>query len=371
MLKAKKLDRTCRRIKAEIEASGLGGQRLAGYRELAMELGVCRQTVQHALDVLEAEGVLERRHGSGTFALTPQQTSNRNRVKHLAVIVNAKRLSDLSQVAIAEISAGIACRARAAGMTVRTLEWDDASSRDALEDSGEMRRMDGFVFVRFMRHDLAHRLIRLRRRPIVVVDQDGQGMPVTMVNDDTFPGARAAVRHLIALGHRRVAFLDIDDRARWNSCKFAGYRAALKDMEASEDERLIVAPQASVSAAQSDLEQAVDRAVEHLLGLSDPPTALFAYDDRRAVAAMASLRRRGLEPGVDMAVAGFGDTAVRAGLCDDLTSCRIPFRKMGERAVRAVLDPPFDAGRQGTVFVRDRLMPRASTLGAARLAASA
>ncbi len=358
-----KLDETCRRIRADIERNRLWGRRLAGYRAMADDLGVCRQTVQRALDVLEAEGVLERLHGSGTFALTPSEQDLRSRVRSLAVIVNAHALSRLSRVAIAAILDGLAFRARSAGIAVRTLEWDDPESRAELADTRAMRRVDGFVFVRFMRHDVVDELMRLRRRPVVVVDQDCQNMPVTVVNDETFPGARSLVRHLLGLGHRRVAFLDIDDRARWNSCKFAGYAAALKDFGVAEDPRLIVAPRASVSAAQEDLDREVDHAVERLLGLPDPPTALFAYDDRRALAAMASLRRRGVEPGRDMAVAGFGDTAVRGGFCDDLTSCRIPFRKMGELAVRAALQPPFAAGRQGTVFVQDRTVARASTMG--------
>ncbi len=322
------------------------------------------QTIQRALDVLEADGVVERRHGAGTFALTPGQKKQRSRVRTVGVIANTHALSVPSQAAIADIKKGIASRARPASIDLKIYEWRNEKDRGALEDTREIRGLDGFIFIRFMRHDLVHRLIRLRGKPIVVVDQQCQGLPVITVNDETFPGSLAVTRHLISLGHRRIAFLDIDDRSGWNSCKYAGYRAAMDEQGLPDDGDLVVAPPVSVASTQDILEREVDRAIDQALGLPDPPTALFAYDDRRALAAMKSLKKRGIEPGVDMAVAGFGDTAFRAGLCSDLTSCRIPFRKMGEKAILAVLEHHFETGRNGTVYVQDRLMQRSSTLGA-------
>ena len=362
--RAKKLDETCRRIREEIERGGLWGQRIAGYRRLAVSLGVSGQTVQRALDILEAEGVVERRHGSGTYALTPQQKAERSRVNTVGVIANTQALSVPSQAAIADIKKGIASRAHPVNIDLKIYEWGNQKDRDTLEDTRQIRGLDGFIFIRFMRHDLVHRLMRLCGKPIIAVDQSCQGLPVITVNDETFPGSLAVTRHLISLGHRRVAFLDIDDRTGWNSCKYAGYRSAMHEQGLAVDDGLVAAPPVSVISSQEVLERAVDRSVEKVLGLPDPATAFFAYDDRRALAAMKSLRQRGLEPGRDIAVAGFGDTAIRAGLCADLTSCRIPFQKMGEEAMLAMIDRPFEPGRQGAVFVRDRLMKRASTLGA-------
>jgi DNA-binding LacI/PurR family transcriptional regulator len=195
---------------------------------------------------------------------------------------------------------------------------------------------------------------------VVVVDEPPRGLPVVSVTDDSFHGAQLVTRHLLKLGHRRIAFLDVGDREAWNSAKHGGYRSALEDAGVPADERLTVAPALNVPAVSPEAPRLVDAAVGELLSLPDPPTAIFAYDDRRAVLVLDSLRRQGLAPGRDISVAGFGDTASRTGTCDSLTSCRIDFRKLGCEAVRAALRPAVP-GEGRFLTVPDRLTVRSST----------
>ena len=82
--------------------------------------------------------------------------------------------------------------------------------------------------------------------------------------------------------------------------------------------------------------------------------------DRRAVLVLESLKQRGLAPGRDISVAGFGDTASRSGACDSLTSCRIDFAKLGREAVRAALSPSV-RGEGRFLTIPDRLVVRSST----------
>ena len=120
-------------------------------------------------------------------------------------------------------------------------------------------------------------------------------------------------------------------------------------------EELLALPQ-----APQPKEEYAELAAERLLDLDDPPTAIVASRDHRALTLIEVLERRGLEVGRDISVAGFGDTAIRTGLGDRLTSCRIYPRKFGSEAVRAALEP---GGRSEgrTIIVPDRLMIRAST----------
>jgi LacI family transcriptional regulator len=192
------------------------------------------------------------------------------------------------------------------------------------------------------------------------VDEPIHGQPVVWVTEDSFSGAKDVTKHLIKLGHRKIAFLDVDDRQRWNPTKHAGYCAALEEAGLPVEEHLTLAPPIGVPANTPDAPQLVDEAVGSLLSLGNTPTAICAYDDRRAVLVVESLRRRGLEPGRDVSVAGFGDTASRLGLCDELTSCRIDFRRLGREAVRGALRP-MTAGEGRSVMVQDRLVVRSST----------
>ena len=101
-------------------------------------------------------------------------------------------------------------------------------------------------------------------------------------------------------------------------------------------------------------------ALERLLGLPDPPTALLGFDDSRALAALGELNRHGRKAGEDFALAGMGDGAIRRGECDWLTSTRTYPRKMGAAALRAALEGGLPSeGR--TIIVPNRLYIRRST----------
>mgnify|MGYP000963275363 CR=1 FL=1 len=356
---------TREQLERMIREQKLAGRRLLGYRQLAAKMGVCQQTLQRALAAMEADGLIERRHGSGTYVLDDGQRRARAAARSLALVVRTRPREAEGWSQVADMVAGIRAQAGRAGTRCELLAWEDAGDAGRLLDNREMRAHAGFLLVRFGPPRLVSRLLALRAGPVVMVDEPTRGLPAVLVGDDSFTGARAVARHLLGLGHRRIAFLDVGDRQQWNPDKHAGYVAALEDAGAPVDARLTVAPALGVPADYSKAPALVDAAVGELLALAEPPTAIFAYDDRRALLVMESLRRRGLEPGRDVAVAGFGDTASRLGICDSLTSCRIDFRRMGREAVRAALRPAEPAeGR--FVLVPDRLVVRSSTAGVKR-----
>jgi DNA-binding LacI/PurR family transcriptional regulator len=102
------------------------------------------------------------------------------------------------------------------------------------------------------------------------------------------------------------------------------------------------------------------RAAHRLMDRPHPPTAIVGFDDTWALPAAQALRERGLQPGAEVSVAGYGDRAYRMGRCATLTSCRIDARKMGRTALRLALERvrPDEAR---TVIVRDRPVFREST----------
>jgi LacI family transcriptional regulator len=372
-------DETCRRVRELIESHKLWGRQLAGERAVAEEVGVSRMTLRHVLARLEAEGLLERRHGAGTFVRARAASARAKRTANLAVLAYSHHESAEGWDFRAEMIRGILGGAGGARARCTVLALDRPEESARIADSREMRRFDGFISVGVDRHELLAGLVALRRGPVVLLDGYVRGLPVVTVVDAGHQGMRTVTRHLLGLGHRRIAFLDCHNRELNNPEKFGGYRSALAERGIAFDEDLVAVPPhpddaytAADPGRQKQLEAFCAAALGRLLALSAPPTAIIGFDDRRALLVLQELERRGLRAGEDLSVAGFGDQAARRKLCDRLTSSRIYPRKMGRAAVAAAAAAAAGpAGAEGrTIFIPTRLMVRGTTCPAAPAAPS-
>lgn len=132
---------------------------------------------------------------------------------------------------------------------------------------------------------------------IVCVDRPAVGLDVDSVVSTNRLGATEAVRHLVAGGHRRIAFLG--DRAGIATAheRYTGYTEALAESGSDADPALVVQGLADSPAA--------DGAVTALLGLPDPPTALFTAQNLITIGAVRALRRLRAQDRV--ALVGFDD----------------------------------------------------------------
>ncbi|MEV6039983.1 LacI family DNA-binding transcriptional regulator [Nonomuraea sp. NPDC052116] len=184
-----------------------------------------------------------------------------------------------------------------------------------------------------------------------LLDLHGQGVPVVLINTlgshfdlpsveaDNYEGARGAVRHLLDLGHRRIASLAgpmtypcCQDRQR-------GYEDALAEAGVPIDASLT---------AQSAFEPPRARElVRELLDRADRPTAVFAHNDVTAYAAMEAAADRGLRVPEDLSVVGFDDIPSSAHVKPALTTVGQPFEAMGQQAARmllAIVSPESEPG---------------------------
>jgi DNA-binding LacI/PurR family transcriptional regulator len=335
-------------------------------RELAREIGVCRVTVRRVLADLEREGHLERRHGAGTFVAGRQAGRGRTRTARLAVIAARDYRALPGWDLRKEMLAGLADGSRRMAAELAEIRLDRPDEAALLASANEMRRFDGFVSLGVDDPDLLARLTALDRGPAVLLDGYVRGLPLTMVVDAGLEGMREVTRHLLALGHRRIGFIDCFNRAVNNPEKFAGYRAALLERGLAVDDELVAVPAAEDGLYDAEpfgayaVDGFVASAVRRLLALPEPPTAIIGFDDGRALPAVREAERLGRSVGRDFSVAGFGDQAIRRGWSERLTSSRIYPRKMAQEAVRAALsgERPREAR---TVFVPTRLFIRAST----------
>ncbi|RME99967.1 MAG: LacI family transcriptional regulator, partial [Chloroflexi bacterium] len=192
------------------------------------------------------------------------------------------------------------------------------------------REVDGLLLLgRAHMEQTTIALLKKEDIPFVVVGRRVEDPTVSYVTPDHAAGALAVTRHLIELGHRRIAFTTRDVLGITSRERLASYRQALTEAGIPIDENLIV---------PSSPEPGDDyRAMNTLLDLPNPPTAVFAIHDTVAMECLRAATDRGLRVPDDVAIAGFDNW--RAGLTSHppLTTIHPPLRDVGFRATEILL----------------------------------
>jgi len=171
---------------------------------------------------------------------------------------------------------------------------------------------------------------------------------------DNERGTHLATEHLIALGHKRIAFFG--GHRDSSSCRQrrAGYR------EAMQAAGLAVAPHWEVECMPTRLDAA--RCAEALFAADPAPTAAVCYNDAVALGLMHGLVERGLSPGREFALTGFDDIAEAALATPSLTTLAAAPRARGRQAAQMLLDRLRDPDAEARRIVAPvRLVTRASS----------
>ena len=166
--------------------------------------------------------------------------------------------------------------------------------------------------------------------PFVVFD------PTTELPDDVpfvgatnWSGGRAAARHLIELGHRRIAMIAGPEHVLFCAARLDGYRSALAAAGLPAESRFVV----HAELTREDGREAARR----LLALPERPTAVFASNDLQAIGVYQAARDAGLRIPEDLSVVGFDDLPVVAWVDPPLTSVHQPLTEMAVAATELAL----------------------------------
>lgn len=146
--------------------------------------------------------------------------------------------------------------------------------------------------------------------------------------DDRY-GAWLATRHLIQMGHQRIAFICSSHSIPDSVDRLRGYRDALKEFQIELDEKLI-------AYGEPD-EVGGEQAMTELLGRGRNFTAIACYNDSTAAGAMAVLSDNGIEVPQDMSLVGFDDVLISRYLRPRLTTIRYPVVAMATQAAQLAL----------------------------------
>ena len=188
--------------------------------------------------------------------------------------------------------------ARSRGVVVLTGSLDEDPAREReLVSAFTSRRVDGLIIMPAGR-DHAYLLPERRAgTPIVFVDRTPGIADADVVLSDNSGGARSAVDHLVAGGHRAIGFLGDLAGIATAEQRFGGYLEAMAQAGLPVDDRHVVHDAATVAQAES--------AALGMLTGSEPPTALFTAQNLITIGAVRALRRLGRQH--EVAVVGFDD----------------------------------------------------------------
>jgi GntR family transcriptional regulator, arabinose operon transcriptional repressor len=332
------------------------GDRMPSEAELVHAYGASRITVGRAVRELQAEGLVERRAGSGTYVRGRQVSG---------AFSFGLLIPDLGETDVFEpICQGMMASplAREHALLWGSLHASDTSKAErALQLCRQYiaRAVSGVFFAPLeltaAKDDVNRRIadaLDEARIPVVLLDRTVVPYPRRghhdLVGIDNRRAGYVITDHLLRLGCRRIAFVGEPNAAATVDAREAGYREALYTSDAAVDRALI---------HRLDPDDAT--AVRALMQ-SARPEAVVCANDRTAGRLMHTLRALGFVVPRDVRLVGIDDVPYASLLPVPLTTLRQPTRQIGEAAIATMLErvarpdlPPRDVLLQCELIVRE------------------
>ncbi len=173
--------------------------------------------------------------------------------------------------------------------------------------------------------------------PLVLIDPGSDAGGVHSVSIANREGAEVMVRHLLQLGHRRIAMITGPARNTDAEQRREGYRSALRDAGADSSADLEIPGDFSEPSGYD--------AAARLIDLSPTPSAVFAANDYMAIGVLGGLSDAGIRVPQDMAVVGFDDIAMARYLNPPLTTMHVDAYHLGLRAAELIVTADVAAPR--------------------------
>lgn len=298
------------------------GDRLPTFAELRTQHGVTLSTVERVYGLLEDEGLIERRHGSGTYV-----AERRNPLTGNIGFVGGTFVNPHESSFKAHVMQGVQQAADAAGQHLLYLGTDYSLNVRAFS------KVDGVLIcnIEDARPVLRELPPELPRVALLNIN-DG----ITSVVADDYRGGKMAVEHLVSLGHRRIACL-MEKMPSLPRRRFAGYSDGLLEAGIEADSHWI---RLTKSTQNSDKVQPYLEWGRREMGLWLEEgfgelhcTAIFVQNEMAAIGVMQILQQEGWKVPQDISVMGFDGTELCNYAVPRLCAVEVPLVQIGAQAV--------------------------------------
>jgi DNA-binding LacI/PurR family transcriptional regulator len=238
---------------------------------------------------------------------------------------------ELESMWAVEIIRGVeqVARQHRVGVVVSQFGLHDSTGATALEDTVDRRPRCVLSVAQLSQAERDE--LSAKGIPFVVFDPTAE-LPedVPFVGATNWSGGRSAARHLIGLGHRRIAMISGPEHVLCCAARLDGYRSAMSAAGLAVDPDLIVR-------ANLTKEDGYAAAVGLLARPGDRPTAIFAANDLQALGVYQAAREAGLRIPDDLSVVGFDDLPVVSWVDPPLTTVHQPLTEMAVAATELAL----------------------------------
>ena len=198
-------------------------------------------------------------------------------------------------------------------------------------DIYKQKRVDGFVLLSpGSFHKNIINSLNAEKVPFISTAKISEDEPMAYVDVDNYYGATLAMEHLVALGHKRIAYIG-KPSLRSSQDRLRGYQAVIEKygLPQHEDWMLIT----DTSSVQGGHDYTLK-----LLQSQEVPTAIFLANDTMAIGALRAVKDAGLRIPEDIGVVGIDDMPFSATSDPPLTTIRQPIQRLGAVAAQTLID---------------------------------
>ncbi len=323
-----------------LSGKAVPGSKLPSESEFQRGLEISRSTIRQALNNAEAEGLIERVPGKGSFVrLTPLEKGTKNNLVGYITF-------DFHSEFQGQLLSGAESVIRKNGYRMLFCNSNgNIDEEDKLLDQLVSDKVLGILIWPAYSSDTSRRLFQLadqRQVPIVLMDRTFEELMNDYIISDNFKGAYEAVSYLISLGHKRIVFLSrpilkllpIAERLR-------GYRQAMVDNGFTPLDPWIVGSAENERGYSLQLNGTVNREIEQIEELirnKNRPTAVFSMNDLMALEVSKAAKLVGLEIPSDISIVGFDDMDIVSYFDIPLTTVHQDTYYMGRRSAELLVE---------------------------------
>ncbi len=304
--------------------------------------GVAEETAQRVAAAIEKLGYVPR----------PRNSRKQNSL-FFSLLLEKLSLSAFPETIYGAIIHAIEIEAKAHGYSVVLSVIED----DAIPSVISQGQVDGAIILGgSLLNDAVALQIAQLDLPLVLLDNHIPGVAIDSIVPDNEWGGYMAVKHLVDLGHRRIAILRGPAKYKTLTDRLWGARRAANDLEIDIPDQYQPAEQSAGQPLKGYLE------MQSILALSERPTAVFATSDKTAFGALTAIDEASLRVPEDISLIGFDNEMRSEHTSPPLTTIHLPKQYIGKLAMQHLvskIESPSD--RPVRICVPTRLVERAST----------
>ena len=232
----------------------------------------------------------------------------------------------------------------------------DAARERMVFDQMRARHVDGFVLATATLHSDILDEATEADLPVVLMNRTAEGYPFSSVSVDNEQGVRAAVAHLISLGHTRIGHIAGPQDISTGLARLRGFLDSMRSRNLPVDDSQVV------YATALSLAEGL-RCGRELLEGNDELTAIVAGNDMLAVGCYGAFDELGVRCPQDVSIIGFNDMPFIDRLRPPLSTVRFPHYQLGTEAANLLLERiGTDGGPVKILYLAPELIVRGSTV---------